>query len=125
PFDRTALRELIAADLGRQPEAALVARISERSAGNPFYARQLVAIEQQGAGPELPARLRDVLLARLGALSDAAQRLLRVASVGGQVVDESLLAAVTGVPARDVRAGLREALDQGLLVMTREGGVRS
>jgi DNA-binding CsgD family transcriptional regulator len=124
-LDRSELRDLIAEDLGRPPEHGLLARIAERSAGNPFYARQLVAVERRGAGSDIPGRLRDVLLARLGALTDETQRLLRLAAVGGQVLDERLLGAVTAAAPRDIQAALREALDQGLLILTHEGDVRA
>src|SRR5262249_19355444 len=90
-LDRAELRELITVEPGHQPAAGFVARIAERSAGNPFYARQLAAFGERPGTSELPPRLRDVLVARVASLSDRTQQLLRLAAVGGPTIEERLL----------------------------------
>ena len=80
--------------LGREPSDAAAARLYDESGGNPFYARQLAAIGETDAGNVLPPRLRDVLVTRLTALSEGTQQVLRVAAVGGPIVEERLLTAV-------------------------------
>ena len=77
------------------------------------------------APPEepLPTGLRDLLLARVAELGDAAQEVVRVASAAGRVVDDDLLAKVVELPERDLVQGLHEAIDQGILVHVRAPGV--
>ena len=70
-----------------------VERIYERSEGNPFYAEQLLAAGAGDAQVALPATLADVLLARVQALTEPAQQVLRVAAVAGRRVPHQLLAA--------------------------------
>jgi DNA-binding CsgD family transcriptional regulator len=120
-FDRQTLRDLLSVELGHPPDAALADRIMERSGGNAFYALQLLAAAQESGSAVLPGRLRDVLLARVAALSEPTQELLRTAAVGGRLVDDRLLAAATGASDRDVRSALREALDRGLLASSPDG----
>lgn len=119
-FVREELGELIAGILGRVPDAQLVDAVHARSDGNAFFAAQLVV----AAGEEpsvssrgtMPPRLRDVLLARVGALSDRAQEVLRAGSAAGRLLDESLLATVLGIPASELRPALRELHARGILV---------
>jgi predicted ATPase len=69
----------------------------------------------------LPPSLRDVLLARAELLSTSAQHLLRVVSAGGRWVPDGLLATVAELPAPELNAGLREAVEQQLLVVDDTG----
>ena len=59
-------------------------RIWERTGGNPFYAEQVLAAARETSDGVLPPRLRDVVLARLAAVSEAGQEVLRVASAAGR-----------------------------------------
>ena len=115
-FDRDDLALLMADELGRLPDAELVDRTWERTGGNPFYTEQVLAASRETSGGEFPARLRDVVLARVSAVSDAGQEVLRVASAAGARIDDSLLDAVTDLPAPVVREGLREVVGRRLLV---------
>ena len=71
--------------------------------------------------PRLPQSLRDVLLARVDQLSPRAQRLLSTAAVGGRWVSEQLLLAVSGLDEAAAFAGLREVVEQHLLVVDDSG----
>ena len=115
-LDRDELTRLLADELGHAPEAGLVDRTLERTDGNPFYAEQVVAASRETGGDAVPARLRDVVLARLAAVSDAGQEVLRVASVAGTRIDDELLVAVSDLPAPEVRAALREVVERRILV---------
>jgi DNA-binding CsgD family transcriptional regulator/tetratricopeptide (TPR) repeat protein len=95
----------------------LVAEIAARSAGNAYYAEELLAA---GAPGRLPAALADVLLDRMERLSPAGQQVVRVASVLGAARIEdpllrSCLAAPPDPPAA-VHDALREVLAHQLLV---------
>ena len=94
PEDLTAL-------LAPAPAARLAPELADaivaRSAGNPFFAEELLA-----AGPgrtaELPGRVRDLLLQRVERLDAAAQGLLRLAAAAGRDVGYPLLRALAARP---------------------------
>ena len=113
---------MLAGILGEPAPAALAGEILARSEGNPFFAEELLAARAAGAGGSagLPEALRDLLLARVEALPQAAQRLLQVAAVAGQRVDHQLLAEVAAQPPEHLVELLREAVAHHVLVA--EGG---
>jgi len=115
-FDRADLTALMADGLGRTPDPDLVDRTMERSGGNPFFAEQILAASRETSPDDLPARLRDVLLARVAAVPAAGQEVLRVASAAGTRIDDGLLEAVSDLAPPVVRAGLREVVDRRILV---------
>ena len=126
PLDLDQQREMLAAMLGKPPEPRVVRRIHERSEGNPFFTEELVAAGgHEGDARRLPPSLRDILLGRLAGLSDEAQRVLRIAAIGGQLTDDSLLSDVTGWPPDQIDEAVREAIArQVLAVDTRSGTYR-
>jgi tetratricopeptide (TPR) repeat protein len=115
-FSRAELAEQLAGLLGTDPSVRLVDDVYARSGGNPFFAEELLlAGEGAGAGA-LPPSLREVLLARVVRLGDRTQQLLRVAAAAGSGATQPLLAAVAGIDDQALLAGLREAVDQQLLL---------
>ncbi|MEO7092188.1 MAG: serine/threonine-protein kinase PknK, partial [Polyangiales bacterium] len=84
------------------PSDAVVTRLVERSSGNAFYLEELirVAAEAQSAGrsieEQLPATVIAMVQARLERLEPDARRVLRAASVFGQVFWAGSLAALLG-----------------------------
>ncbi len=96
-------------------DAELAARLAERAEGNPFFAEELAA--NAGDSEVLPRRLLDTLLARLVALPDDVQHLLRVAAVVGGPVPDELLLGICGLPFQRYLPALRTAVDQQLLVV--------
>ena len=118
-FDRSELADQMEGILGQRPEPELVEQIAVRSAGNAFYAEELLA---GGASTgHLPSTLREVLLARVTAVSEPTQELMRIASAGGARISPALLAMATGMHAQALTAGLREAVARQILV-PQEGG---
>jgi DNA-binding CsgD family transcriptional regulator/tetratricopeptide (TPR) repeat protein len=109
---REELRAQLEGILGRVPEPALVESVFSRSAGNPLFAEELVAATDAGA--ELPATLRDMLLARMRSLDEPAQAAVRAAAVGGGRVHHDLLAEA--VEHRALDAAIREAIRGHVLV---------
>jgi DNA-binding CsgD family transcriptional regulator len=106
---RTELVDLIAAILGHRPPDELVDAIARRAEGNPFFVEELLASGIGDAAERIPPTLRDVLLTRVTALSDEAQRILGVAAVAGRTVQPALLASVAGVDEAAIEGPLREA----------------
>jgi DNA-binding CsgD family transcriptional regulator len=115
PLDREAMGQLLSWLTKDLPDAAMVGAVLARSGGNPLFAEELVAAHAEE--DQLPARLADLLLARIDALSRPTARLLRLASAGGPRVDTQLLALVTGQPAEEVEDAAREAVDFNVLAL--------
>lgn len=114
-FDEAELLQQLTGILGRAPDPELTHEVFERSDGNAFFAEELVATGAVRGG-SLPASLREVLAARLAALDDPTQNILRVAAVAGRVVSHELLERVAGMASPVLLASLREAVEQRLLV---------
>jgi DNA-binding CsgD family transcriptional regulator/tetratricopeptide (TPR) repeat protein len=119
-LDRRELAELLERILDGPVATALVGEILARSEGNPFFAEELMAAHLEGS--RLPSALRDLLLARVEALSEEAQRVLQVAAVAGTRVDHELLAAVVGQDAERLVWLLREAVTHHVLAVDATSG---
>jgi tetratricopeptide (TPR) repeat protein len=119
-LDRRALAELLERILEEPVVPALVGEILARSEGNPFFAEELLAAHLEGA--RLPSALRELVLARVQALSEPAQRVLEAAGVAGIRVDHELLAAVVGQDAEGLVWLLREAVGHHVLTVDEASG---
>ena len=117
---RRGLAELLAGILEEPVPPALVGEVLARSEGNPFFAEELLAAHLDGT--RLPLVLRDLVLARVEALSEPTQRVLEVAAVAGTRVDHELLAAVVGQDAEELVWLLREAVTRHILGVDEAGG---
>jgi DNA-binding CsgD family transcriptional regulator/tetratricopeptide (TPR) repeat protein len=115
-FDRPDLAAQLRAIAGHDVDPLLVDSIHTRSGGNAFFAEELLASAGEDGTAELPATLRDVLLARVAELAESTQEFLRIASAAGQRVDAALVAAVGGLSETAVYAALRECVGRQVLV---------
>ena len=147
PFDPAELRDYLVRLHGGDVTERVVRDIARRSEGNAFYAAELLQalddgpapggggpVRALGSGPAagfggLPDALVDVLLARVERLPEAAQRIARVAAVGGRRVGDRLLrSAYALVEAAGVAAdraaddALREVVAHQVLVEDELGG---
>jgi DNA-binding NarL/FixJ family response regulator len=121
-FTRAELTEQLAGLLSDDPPTRLVDDIYARSEGNPFFAEELL-LAGEGADPGvLPPSLREVLLTRVVGLGHRTQQLLRVIAAAGPGVAQPLLAAVAGLDDQQLLEGLREAVDQQVLLPEPGGG---
>jgi DNA-binding CsgD family transcriptional regulator len=102
------------------PPIDLIDRISTRSDGNPFFVEELVAASHDG---QFPGSLRDVLAARLGALSADARAVVGVAAAIGRHADDALLADVAGSSRTSIMDALREATEHHILVAGEDGPI--
>jgi DNA-binding CsgD family transcriptional regulator/tetratricopeptide (TPR) repeat protein len=121
-FTRAEVAEQLAGLLGADPPARLVEDVYARSEGNPFFAEELLLASHGGGPGALPPSLQQVLLARVVRLESRTQQLLRVAAAAGPGATGPLLAAVAGLDDRQLLEGLREAVDQQLLLPDPAGG---
>ena len=120
-FDREELREMVASILGSEPADDLMEMVFDRSEGNAFFAEELLAA--RGSGDEIPDQLRDIVLARIDALSEGAQRLLRVIAVIGRRADHRLVAALDDESGSGLTEGLRDATEHHVLVIEHDTAV--
>jgi DNA-binding CsgD family transcriptional regulator len=117
---RGELAEMLAGILSGPPPPELAREILARSGGNPFFAEELLAAQQEGT--RLPPALRDLVLARVETLPGPGQQVLAAAAVAGSRVDHELLAAVTGQDAGQIVPLLREAVVHNLLAAEEASG---
>ena len=124
PLDPAATGAMLADLLGRPPDGDLVARIQQRAGGNPLFTAELLAWTEAGGSwaGMAPPRLRDLVAARVATLPAEAHEVLRLASAAGRMVDDEILVEATGLDAPVVRAGIRAAINEGLLVPVRVAG---
>ncbi len=122
-FDRDEVTAQLAAILGTAPAPGVADAIFDRSGGNAYLVEELAeALRGGGDLLGLSPSLKDVLLSRVDALSPDAQRLLRTASVCcALAVPDRLLAEVAGTGDSEFFAGLREAVENHLLVVDPQG----
>ncbi|HJW22266.1 MAG TPA: AAA family ATPase, partial [Candidatus Limnocylindrales bacterium] len=111
--------EMVRAVEGNVADERLAA-IGARSDGNPFLVEELLSV-LGGPAAALPSTLRDVLFARLGALSEPARRVLGILAMLGRPADIRLLQAALD-PVLDLDAAIREAVDRAVLVVDAETG---
>jgi DNA-binding CsgD family transcriptional regulator/tetratricopeptide (TPR) repeat protein len=109
PLSREQQAHQISDILGVPPHRQLLDDVYDRAEGNPFFAEEVLALAQQG-DEGLPATVRDLLVARLEALSPATQQVLRTASVVGRTSPHRLLEVVVDVSGERLEEVLRDAV---------------
>ncbi|MDC3958980.1 protein kinase domain-containing protein [Polyangium jinanense] len=80
-----AAEELARHALGDSAGPQTLTRVVERSAGHPFFLEELIRAVAEGRGDALPETVLAMVEARLSALPPEARRVLRAASVFGEV----------------------------------------
>ncbi|MEU5184188.1 AAA family ATPase [Streptomyces longwoodensis] len=120
-FTRAEVERQVAGILAADPDPAQVDAIFERSDGNAFFVEELAVAARQGCRTGLTDSLRDLLLVRVEALPESAQRIARIVAEGGNTVEYRLLAAVARLAEDDLLAALRAAVNANLLLATPDG----
>jgi DNA-binding CsgD family transcriptional regulator/tetratricopeptide (TPR) repeat protein len=114
PLSLGGLHVLISSRLGRSFSRPTMVRISEISAGNPFYALELARAIDDGSAGALPATLSELMRQRIGRLGpDTRNLLLAAASVANPTVE--LLTRVTGDTVERASEVIAEAEAKGLI----------
>jgi predicted ATPase len=106
PLTEAEVAEQVEGIMGAAPPPDLLAAVTARADGNPFYVEELVAAGASQAG-QLPTSLRDVLVSRLEVLPEHSRELLRVCAVAGRQIEEPLLRAVLKASAPALAAAVR------------------
>src|SRR4051812_27154121 len=113
-FSRDEMRAQVSSILDAPAPDDLADRLFERSEGNALYTEELLAASTDGC-QELPETLRDLLVARVERLPEAAQQVVRVISVE-HPMRHALLAALCDLDEAELLHGLREAVAHQVLV---------
>ena len=122
-LNRAEVGDQLTAILGTPAASSLTEAVFARSEGNAFFSEELLAAESIAGA--LPQTLRDVLTARLAALTADAQEVVRVASAAGRRFTESTLSEIAGMDPASFEAALREAIAHQILVrQAGDGGER-
>ncbi|HEY8981013.1 MAG TPA: AAA family ATPase [Streptomyces sp.] len=120
-FTRDEVGRQIAGILAAEPEPAQVDEIFHRSDGNAFFVEELAVACSCDSCATLTDSLRDLLLVRVEALPEHAQRVVRITAEGGSSVEHPLLAAVAGLCEDDLIEALRAAVGANILLATPNG----
>ncbi|MDN3265387.1 AAA family ATPase [Streptomyces sp. CSDS2] len=120
-FTREEACRQIAGILAAEPDPAQVDEIYERSDGNAFFIEELAVAACQGNCTGLTDSLRDLLLVRVEALPESAQRVARIVAEGGSTVEYRLIAAVARLAEDDLIEALRAAVGANILTVTPGG----
>ncbi|MQY39454.1 hypothetical protein SRB17_74810 [Streptomyces sp. RB17] len=120
-FTREEVGRQIAGILAAEPDPAQVDEIFERSDGNAFFVEELAVAACDGCCTGLTDSLRDLLLVRVEALPESAQRVARVVAEGGSTVEYRLIAAVAQLGEDDLIEALRAAVGANMLTVTPAG----
>jgi DNA-binding CsgD family transcriptional regulator len=117
PLNEADVAELVRDITGEQANVTAVSELFRRSDGNPFFIEELLA-STPGGSTQLPASLREVLLARVDTFDRSTQRLLSIAAISGHDIDHDVLVAVADRPEEESVESLRSLVDGGLLIPT-------
>jgi DNA-binding CsgD family transcriptional regulator len=120
-LDRDGTAEMLTQILGTEPPASTVDAVNDRSQGNPFFIEQFAAAADPACS-DIPTSLRDLLLSRVDLLPEPAQRVLRVAAVGGTKFGHELLLRVAGMDEGALESALRAIVAAQLVVFDPDGG---
>ena len=100
--------ELVRGETGHDPDDGVARKIHTRTAGNPFFVRELSRLLATDRGvitaetvgrAEVPATVRDVVRDRMAGLDPAAVAMVRIAALIGRDVEVRLLAHAADVDA--------------------------
>ncbi len=111
-----AAERLVRAVLGDGPSTEVVARIVERADGNAFFLEELIRRVAEGGGDALPDSVIALVQSRLEHLDDEARRIVRAASVFGEVFWKGAVGALLG-SARDLDAWLESLAEADIIVL--------
>src|SRR5262249_43303290 len=95
PLTKKASERLVRQALGDVGER-LLARVVDRAGGNAFFLEELVRAVAEGRGEELPETVLAMVQARLEGLHAEARRVLRAASIFGDVFGAGGVTAMLG-----------------------------
>jgi tetratricopeptide (TPR) repeat protein len=127
PLGPTEVAELVRQETGQDPTPRAARSIHARTAGNPFFVRELsrlladggVLAEAAEARTGVPSTVRDVVRDRMAGLDDDARGILQIAALIGRDVDLALLARTADLDVQTCLGRLEPVEGLGLLEPSR------
>lgn len=104
--------------LCEEPPRRLIRQIFQKSEGNAFFVEELACSIRDGQLTGISDTLRDLLLIRIEELSEDAQKVIRLAAIGGVTVGHRLLTEVSWLDPDRLEEALRTAVSAHVLVPT-------
>jgi DNA-binding winged helix-turn-helix (wHTH) protein/tetratricopeptide (TPR) repeat protein len=125
-LSRGAVGSLVAATNPRvEVDACWVDRVHRRTAGNPFFVRELVRSAEASAGEHtdagIPPAVRDVIASRVARLSSPCREVLRTASIVATEWPVGLVHGISGLSQESFADALDEGLACGVIRSTDSG----
>ncbi|GAA2634597.1 LuxR family transcriptional regulator [Dactylosporangium fulvum] len=117
PFDLDEFGRFLRATVGHDVDAEIVERYHELTAGNAFFAEELLAGRQLSdpADVPLPDSLRELMRERLNVLDERGTATMQAAAAAGREVGYDLLAAVSELQPRSLDDALRQCVEYQML----------
>nr|MDT0660709.1 BTAD domain-containing putative transcriptional regulator [Micromonospora sp. DSM 115978] len=122
PLGLADVAELVRHESGHDPGDRVARTIHTRTAGNPFFVRELSrllrdgeALDNGGLSATIPSTVRDVVRDRMTGLDEDTRDLLHVAALIGRDIDLRLLSRAAGVEVADCLGRLEPLYALGLL----------
>ena len=115
-LDTHGVKQIVKRRARRDVGPAELAMLVARTEGNPLYVEELLAMGDFG----ISMMLNDLLLRHVERLSGPAARLARLASVGGSIVEPTILREVSDLTPAAFDAALQESLSANVMVRHRE-----
>lgn len=116
PLGAGEIRDMVRDLVGAEPEPSLVQWIVDRSDGNAFFARELLATGEP-RGDAVPVGVRDLVHVRLDLAGSAAQQVAGLVAAAGRPVEHALVAAACPLPRDELLGGVRACVEGRLLVV--------
>jgi eukaryotic-like serine/threonine-protein kinase len=119
---KKASESLVRHVLGDSMERELVDRLVRLSEGNAFYLEELIRAAAEGKRSDLPETVVAMVQSRLDALEDEPRRILRAASVFGEVFWPGAAARLLGTYRRaaEIARRLEELVNQELIIRRKQ-----
>ncbi len=120
PLSRKAGERLVHEVLGADLPKDTVARIVEHAAGNALFLEELIRVEAEGRSGQVPETVLAILQARIGRLDANARRVLRAASVFGEIAWVGGIHALLIASGHDVDSALQTLTGEEILEHRRD-----
>ena len=105
PLGRDELARLIESIEDERPSASVLVVVAERSGGRPLVAEELLAARRELPTVSLTSSFQDLVLARIGARSPEARRVLRLLAPAGRPLQRADLASIAEAFEADLTSG--------------------
>jgi predicted ATPase len=120
PLSKKAGERLVHQVLAGDVSEETVARIVEHAAGNALFLEELIRAEAEGRTGQAPETVLAILQARIGRLDAGARRVLRAASVFGEIAWVAGIHALLGSGGHDIDDALQRLTENEILEEPRD-----